>query len=155
MYFVVLLMAKLTRHHTVHVNVIPYTFCTMLCCLSVQCCVLVSLNQLSNAEVQDDATHILGQLSSLPSDFKGIAQAILDNHHSRERLVCFVRDAVNHLHLAPAPETCKTEYGYSTVKDITEESCVVVMVMVQWLVLYMSKRLLQLMTAEALILSRK
>ena len=105
--------------------------------------------------MQEDAAHILGQLNSLHIDFKGVAWAILENRHSRERLISFVRDAVNHLHLAPAPEACKTEYGYSAVKDISEDSCVVVMVMVQWLVLYMSKRLLQLMTAEALTLSRK
>ena len=135
-------------------NVVPY-FPAPCCVVCQHSAVCLCLPQLSNAEVQDDAAHILGQLSSLPSDFKGIAQAILDNRHSRERLVSFVRDAVNHLHLAPAPETCKTDFGYSTVKDITEESCVVVMVMVQWLVLYMSKRLLQLMTAEALTLSRK
>ena len=105
--------------------------------------------------MQDDAAHILGQLSNLDCDFKGVAQAILQNWHSEKQIISFVRDAVNHLHLAPAPEACKTEYGYSTVKDISENSCVVVMVMVQWLVLYMSKRLLQLMTAEALTLSRK
>ena len=138
----------------VHVSVVPY-FPAPCCVVCQYRAVCLCLPQLSNAEVQDDAAHILGQLSSLPSDFKGIAQAILDNRHSREQLVSFVRDAVNHLHLAPVPKTCKTDYGYSTVKDITEESSVVVMVMVQWLVLYMSKRLLQLMTAEALTLSRK
>jgi len=137
----------------VPVIVVPYTLAMMPSVSKGDIC--LCLPQLSHAEVQDDATHILGQLGSLPSDFKGIAQAILDNRHSREQLVSFVRDAVNHLHLAPAPERCKTEFGYSAVKDITEESCVVVMVMVQWLVLYMSKRLLQLMTAEALTLSRK
>ena len=103
--------------------------------------------------MSDDAVHILGQLSSLTSNFKGIAQAIRDNYHSREQLVSFVRDAVNHLHLYPTPETSKTEYGH--MNKITKDSYVVVTVMVQWLVLYMSKRLLQLMTAEALTLSRK
>ena len=117
-------------------------------------CVLY-LPQLSDAEVQEDAAHILGQLSNFPSDFKGVAQAILENRHSREQLISYVHDAVNLLHLAPSPEACKTEYGYLPLKEISDDSCVVVMVMVQWLVLYMSKRLLQLMTAEALTLSRK
>ena len=53
--------------------------------------------------MKEDAAHIFGQLSNLPSDFKGVAQAILENRHSKERLISFVRDAVNHLHLAPSP----------------------------------------------------
>ena len=105
--------------------------------------------------MQEDAAHIFGQLSSLPSDVKGVALAILENRHSREQLVSFVRSAVHHLHLAPPPEACKTDLGYSSLKDNSEETCVVVMVMVQWLVLYMSKRLLQLMKVEALTLFRK
>lgn len=105
--------------------------------------------------MKEDALHIFSQLSNLPSDFQSIAQDILENSHSSKHLIAFVHDAVNHLHLAPAPESYKTGYKYSSMKDIMQESCVVVIVMVQWLVLYMSKRLLQLMTAEALMLSRK
>ena len=84
---------------------------------------------------------------------QGIAQAFLENHHSSEDLIAFVCDAVNYLHLAPAPGSYKTDY--SSLKDVTQESRMVIAVMVQWLVLYMSKRLMQLMTAEALMLCRK
>ena len=105
--------------------------------------------------MKEDAIHILRQLSSLPSDFQSIAQDILENSHSSKHLIAFVHDAVNRLHLAPAPESYKIGYKYSSSNDILQESCLVVTVMVQWMVLYMSKRLLQLMTAEALMLSRK
>ena len=96
--------------------------------------------------MKEDAVHILRQLCRHSSDHQEIAQAILENTFSSENLRACVCDAVNHLHFAPALESCK---------DITQESSMVITVMVQWLVMYMSKRLLQLMTAEALILSRK
>ena len=94
-------------------------------------------------------------LCEVPSDFKGIAQAIQENRYSEEDLKMFVHEAVDHLHLAPSPQSCKTDYGYIAVGDISSESCFVVMVFVQWLVQYMCKHLLQLMTAEALTLHRK
>ena len=96
--------------------------------------------------MKEDAVHILSQLCGHSSDHQEIAQAILDNTYSSEDLRVFVCDAVNHLHFGPTLESCK---------DIAQESSMVITVMVQWLVLYMSKRLLQLMTAEALMLSRK
>ena len=96
--------------------------------------------------MKEDAVHILGQLCRHSSDHQEIAQAIVENTYSSKDLRVFVCDAVNHLHFAPAPES---------YKDITQESSMVITVMVQWLVMYMSKRLLQLMTAEALMLSRK
>ena len=105
--------------------------------------------------MEEDAVYILKMLCDFPSDFKGIAQAIDENNYDEEDLINFVREAVDHLYLAPPPDMCKTEYGYDAVGGISSESCFVVMVFVQWLVQYMCKHLLQLMTAEALTLHRK
>ncbi len=39
--------------------------------------------------------------------------------------------------------------------DVTDESCFVISVIVQWLTCYVTKRMLQLLTPEALILKEK
>ena len=60
-----------------------------------------------------------------------------------------VSEAMNVLHEVPAPGDTSNQY------DISVEACLAITVLEQWLVRYLCKRLMQLMTSEALILHRR
>ena len=105
--------------------------------------------------MKSDADYILGQFASLQGEFQGIAEAVVNKRYSFNEVEGIVKEVINHLHLSPHPDEAKTEYGYMHVEGVTKEACLVVMVTVQWLAVYMCKRLLQLMTAEALTLARR
>ncbi len=59
-----------------------------------------------------------------------------------------ILEAINVLHKAVAPD--RGEH-----LDVTPESCLVIAILQQWLVRFLTKRLMQIMTSEALILHRK
>ena len=61
-----------------------------------------------------------------------------------------VREAFIILHEAPAPDTerCNRKLGLSP------EACMVVATLIQWLIRYFCKKLMQLMTPEALTIHR-
>ena len=107
--------------------------------------------QLSPDELKWDADYILDQLASLQGDFQGLAQALMNRQYSLKEVEGFIKEAINHLH----SEEAKTDYKHMHLEGVTKEACLVIMVIAQWQTVYMCKRLLQLLTAEALILSRK
>jgi hypothetical protein len=109
----------------------------------------------SEAELKSDAAYIVRLLGKARSSLQGVARAIQENKYSDSDLRDFVKETLQHLHNPSGPDLFKTPYGYAQIRGISSESCFVVMVFVQWLVQYMCKHLLQLMTAEALTLHRK
>ena len=98
---------------------------------------------------------MLDHFASLTGDFQGYAQAVINKQYSSNEIEGYVKEAINHLHLAPHPKDAKTDSGYVLVKGVSNEACLIVMVTVQLLIMYMRKRLLQLVTAEALTLARR
>ena len=62
-----------------------------------------------------------------------------------------VNEALQVLHTAPDPN----EEGVASQHEMSQEACLVVSVLQQWLIRYLCKTLMQLMTPEAICLHRK
>ena len=93
-------------------------------------------------ELAADAVHIFHLIVCDPK-FEGLLQTML-----HEEAMQAVADALNLLYAAPAPH----EEGGQL--DLTPEGCLAVSVLQQLLVCLLTKRVMQLMTTEAVILNR-
>ncbi len=68
---------------------------------------------------------------------------------THDEVVRAVKEAMETLHQATGPTGSVVQY------DISMEACLAITVLEQWLVRYLTKRLMQLMTSEAVILHRR
>ena len=98
--------------------------------------------QCSLEELKLDAQHVSSYVCADP-EFKGLLQTLTPQ---RARLA--VAEAMQKLHNAPPPQGNNPNVGLSP------EGCAMVAMAVQWLVRHLCKRLMQLMTPEALIIHR-
>ena len=96
---------------------------------------------MSTKEVQLDADHLLNLIQS--DSVCDYQMELLDHHQAAEAVV----DSFNVLFTAPKPSDERP-------LNLTAEENLVVCFFQQWLVRYFCKRLMQLMTSEALILNR-
>ncbi len=71
------------------------------------------------------------------------------NRMSHTEVVKAVKEAMEVLHKAVGPTATSDQC------DVSVEACLVIAVLEQWLVRYLTKRLMQLMTSEALVLHRR
>ena len=114
-------------------------------------------------ELQSDAEQVFAIVECDP-EFQGIMKD-LEHHRAKDA----VHEAVNKLHTAPDPETDRVEYldispevrTHTVSFDLEMENrnitclmcclqgCLVVMLLQQWLVRHLTKRMMQLMTLEA------
>ena len=70
---------------------------------------------------------------------------------------------MDHIYTGEAPpdidimeyDTCEDDDNFATTLGASDGACMVTAVIAQWLVRYMCKKLMQLMTPEAAILKRK
>ena len=91
-----------------------------------------------------DAKHLFSLLDN-DAEFVGVLNSL-----SLETPNSIVNEALNLLHTAPDPN----EKAVFTT-EISEEACLVVSIMQQWLICHLSKTLMQLMTPEAICLHHK
>ena len=89
-------------------------------------------------EVNEDADHIF-KLVLRDSEFKGVMAKI-----TRENVAAVINEALHVLHNSPDPSVVNAPL------EIHGSACIVIAVLMQWLVCYLCKRLMQLMTPEAL-----
>ena len=101
------------------------------------------LLQFSEQELKSDCKHIFDMMSKEP-EFEGIISQM-----TLEDIVPLVDEALHVLHHSPGPDDAEPPL------DIHTDSCMVISLLVQWLVSFLSKRLLQLLTPEALLVHSK
>ena len=100
--------------------------------------------QCSLEELKLDAEHVSNLVCSGP-EFHGLLQNI-----TPQGVVQGVAEAMEKLHEAPSPQG-----GNVPNVGLSPEGCMMVALGVQWLVRHLCKRLMQLMTPEALTVHRK
>ena len=105
--------------------------------------VMVSLMQYLLNELHNDAVHVFSLMHYDPK-YEGLLKTL-----TRQNAMRAVMEAFNLLYSAPAPQD---EGGQN---DLTLEGCMVVSILQLLLVRLFTKRLMQLMTTEAIILNRK
>lgn len=95
-----------------------------------------------NSEIHNAAQHIFDMIMrSNDSEF----QRILHDLQS-QNIISIVDEALNCLYNGPHPRNTEVEFGIYT------DTCTVISVIMQWLVMYLCKRLMQLVTPEALVI---
>ena len=94
------------------------------------------------AEIKEDADHLF-KLIEEDSKYEGLLQIL--THEAANQAVA---EAFNLLYTAPGPLKGKEKL------DLRTEGCLVVSLLQQFLVRYLVKRVMQLMTTEAIILYR-
>lgn len=99
------------------------------------------LYQVNAGESELDADQLFEIVLNDPV-FEGLTEQLDHNQAARA-----VVDAINTLHTASKPEDQKQF-------DLSPEGCMVISLLQQWFVRYFCKKLMQLMTSEALILNR-
>ena len=108
-------------------------------------------------ELEHDANCIVSMLATTAgSEFAGVAEKL--ESYDVNAILEWIADAMNLLYTEDGPpdDTCGDDHD-SFVKTLraSNGACMVTAVIAQWLVRYMCKKLMQLMTPEAAILNRK
>ena len=125
-------------------NLYMYVYNVHVCVACVHQCFIVScLLQCSLEELTLDAQHVSYLVCSDP-EFQGLLTNI-----TPQGVVRGVADAMQKLHKAPSPQG-----GNVPNVGLSPEGCMMVALGVQWLVRHLCKRLMQLMTPEALTVHR-
>jgi len=124
-----------------------YIFCN---CLDIH-------HFLQNAnELEHDASSIIKLLATTGTEFSGVASKLDACDHST--IIEWVTEALDLVYLEKeAPNTMNVGSGDDRGEALTASNgaCMVIALLTQWLVRYMIKKLMQLMTPEALILNRR
>ena len=113
-------------------------------------------------ELEHDANCIIGLLAKAGSEFSGVAERL--ENCDINTISQWIGEAMDLIYTGDAPpdidlvdyDTCDDE-DFVSIKTLgaTDGACMVTAVIAQWLVRFMCKKLMQLMTPEAVILKRK
>ena len=111
-------------------------------------------------ELEHDAISMIDLLAKAGSEFDGVAEVL--ESCEPEAISQWVTEALDLLYDGPAPpnidvtdyDTCEEEVAIKTL-GASNGACMVTALIAQWLVRFMCKKLMQLMTPEAAILKRK
>ena len=111
-------------------------------------------------ELEHDACSIVNLLAKAGSKFDGIAEML--ESCEPEAISQWVDEALDLLYDGPTPpnidvteyDNCEEEVAIKTL-GASNGACMVTALIAQWLVRFMCKKLMQLMTPEAAILKRK
>lgn len=93
-----------------------------------------------------DTLHVFALIERDP-EFAGLVPTLRDQHSVVAEAIV---EAMKVLHTAPGPK----DYNQQ-IEELSPNGCLVVSLLEQWLIRYFCKRLMQLMTSEAIILHRK
>ena len=111
-------------------------------------------------ESEHDANCIINLLAKAGSEFTGVAETLGSCDVSR--MLQWIAEAMDLIYTGdgPPPNTDTTEYDmcdddHVKMLGASDGACMVTAVIAQWLVRYLCKKLMQLMTPEAAILKRK
>lgn len=111
-------------------------------------------------ELEHDANCIIDLIAKAGSEFSGVAETL--ESCDDVKISQWITEAMELIYTGDAPPDIDI-VDYDTCDDIddvktlgaSDGACMVTAVMAQWLVRYMCKKLMQLMTPEAAILKRK
>ena len=111
-------------------------------------------------ELEHDANCIIDLLAKAGSEFSGVAETL--ESCDAIKISQWITEAMELIYTGDAPpdidlvdyDTCDDNDDIKTL-GASDEACMVTAVIAQWLVRYMCKKLMQLMTPEAAILKRK
>ena len=110
-------------------------------------------------ELEHDATSIIKLLATAGTEFGGVAEEL--ENCEPDAISQWVAEALDLVYTGPAPPDIDTT-DYDTCEDdqyktlgASDGACMVTALIAQWLVRFMCKKLMQLMTPEAAILKRK
>ena len=111
-------------------------------------------------ELEHDANCIIDLLAKAGSEFSGVAETLEDCDVNK--ISQWITEAIDLIYTGEAPpdvdiadyDTCD-ESDEMKPLGASDGACMVTAVIAQWLVRYMCKKLMQLMTPEAAILKRK
>ncbi len=112
-------------------------------CKRFQLPCLPFLCQLSEVELAADAKHVVGIVQEVPH-FMDIISKL-----QPQDIPPLLDEALHVLHRSPGPD------DRDSPADVYTDSCMVFSLLLQWLISYMSRRLLQLMTPEAFIVNSR
>lgn len=120
-------------------------------------CFKIYIIFLQNAnELEHDASSIIKLLATTGTEFSGVASKLDACDHST--IIEWVTEALDLVYLEKeAPNTMNVGSGddHGETPTASNGACMVIALLTQWLVRYMIKKLMQLMTPEALILNRR
>lgn len=104
--------------------------------------------------MQHDAKSIISLLATTGSRFNGIVK-ILESCNPAE-IFQWIVESLDLIYTPKDPsETNNDDVGDYEPLGASDEACMVIAVIAQWIVRFMCKKLMQLMTPEAAILKRK
>lgn len=103
---------------------------------------IVVATQSSLDELKHDA-HYISHFVQADPEFHGLLAKI-----GPQEVASAVAEAVQKLHEARAPQ------GNNITINVSPEACMMVEIAIQWLIMHLCKRLVQLMTPEALVIHR-
>jgi len=109
-------------------------------------------------ELEHDANCIISLLATAGSEFSGVAETL--ENCDITKISQWIADALDLIYTGDGPpdidvtdyDTCDDDFRTLGASD---GACMVTAVIAQWLVRYMCKKLMQLLTPEAAILKRK
>ena len=108
-------------------------------------------------ELEHDANCIIDLLAKAGSEFTGVAETL--GSCDVNRMLQWIAEAMDLIYTGdgPPPDTDTTDYDMCDVETLgaSNGACMVTAVIAQWLVRYLCKKLMQLMTPEAAVLKRK
>lgn len=113
--------------------------------------------------MEHDVNSIFDLLTNTGSNFNGIVENL--KNYDATTVSIWVIEALNLIYLGEGPPNANTtdcsgqsridkSCGFKTL-GASDEACLVTAVVVQWIVRFMCKKLMQLMTPESAILNRK
>ena len=111
-------------------------------------------------ELEYDANCIISLLATAGSEFSGVAETL--ESCDVTKISQWIADALDLIYTGDGPPDDITDYDMCDDDDdkfrtlgASDGACMVTAVITQWLVRYMCKKLMQLLTPEAAILKRK
>ena len=109
-------------------------------------------------ELEHDADCIINLLATTGLEFAGVAEKL--ESCDVDTILQWMTDAMDLIYGPPDTDildydTCDDHDSFVKTLGASDGACMVTAVVAQWLVRYMCKKLMQLMTPEAAILNRK
>jgi len=105
-------------------------------------------------ELEHDANCIISLLATTESEFSGVVKNLKE--FDITMISEWIAESLDLIYTAKKPPKIE-DYNDESIKTLgaSNGACMVTAVITQWLVRYMCKKLMQLMTPEAVILKRK
>jgi len=104
-------------------------------------------------ELEHDADNIIKLIATAGSGFGELVESLKNNEPSD--ILKWVKEGMDVVHARPNGNDSSEESIETSLLEANDKVCMIIALAVQWLVRFICKKLMQLMTPEALILKRK